>query len=154
MTATRELENRESRHETACATDKPLPSRKPALRGVLTFIVGIDATPAAAATCASLTGLASPDTMITAVQSIPAGSYAAPDGQVYSGLPAFCRVTATLTPTSDSSGLQALGSATRRQYSIWREAQGRYPGSGSPRTCNLDPTNELVTGNFARFGVM
>src|SRR5215472_11961229 len=64
---------------------------------------GIAAKPAAAATCASLAGLALPDTTITAAQPITAGTYTAPDGEVFANLPAFCRVAATLTPTSDSN---------------------------------------------------
>ena len=40
---------------------------------------------------------------ITTVQSVPAGSYTAGDGVTYTNLPAFCRVAATLTPSSDSN---------------------------------------------------
>ena len=69
---------------------------------LLAFFAGISAIPAAAATCASLAGLALPDTTITAAQLIPAGTYTAPDGEVFTNLPSFCRVAATLTPTSDS----------------------------------------------------
>ncbi len=64
--------------------------------------LGIGAASAADATCASLAGLALPHTTITAAQSIPAGTYTAPDGEVFANLPAFCRIAATLTPTSDS----------------------------------------------------
>jgi len=69
----------------------------------LTSLVGIGATPAAAATCASLAGLALPDTTITLAEPISAGTYTAPDGNVFADLPAFCRIAATLTPTSDSN---------------------------------------------------
>ena len=63
------------------------------LRAVLlTSVVGIGVTPAAAATCASLAGLALPDTTITAAEPIAAGIYTAPDGEVFTNLPAFCRV--------------------------------------------------------------
>src|SRR5580704_12428009 len=57
---------------------------------------------AAAATCESLSSLKLPETTITAAQSIPAGTYIAPNGQVFTDMPAFCRVAATLTPTRDS----------------------------------------------------
>ena len=70
---------------------------------LLTSFVGIGATPAAAATCASLAGLTLPDTTITAAEPIAAGTYTAPDGEVFANLPAFCRIAATLTPTSDSN---------------------------------------------------
>jgi feruloyl esterase len=69
---------------------------------LLTSLVGIGATPAIAATCTGLAGLTLPDTTITAAQLVPAGTYTAPDGEVFTNLPAFCRVAATLTPTSDS----------------------------------------------------
>ena len=68
---------------------------------LLTSLLGIGATPAAAA-CASLAGLTLPDTTITAVQSFMGGTFNAPDGGVYPSLPAFCRVAAKLTPTPDS----------------------------------------------------
>jgi feruloyl esterase len=71
--------------------------------GLLFSFLGIDATPAAAATCASLAGLKLPDTTITAAEPIAAGTYTAPDGEVFANLPAFCRIAATLTPTSDSN---------------------------------------------------
>src|SRR5260370_2302923 len=70
---------------------------------LLTSLVGVGTTPAAAATCASLAGLALPETTITAAQSVVAGIYSAPDGEVFTNLPAFCRIAATLTPTSDSN---------------------------------------------------
>jgi feruloyl esterase len=63
---------------------------------------GAIGSPAAAATCESLANVMIPSGSITAAQSIPAGDYTAPSGTVYPGLPAFCRVAATLTPTSDS----------------------------------------------------
>ena len=67
---------------------------------LLASLVGVGATPGAAATCASLADLALPHTTITAAQPVPAGTYTASDGEVFTNLPAFCRVAATLTPTS------------------------------------------------------
>src|ERR1700730_16438263 len=67
---------------------------------LLTSAVGIGTAPAA--TCASLASLTLPDTTITAAEQISAGTYKAPDGEVFANLPAFCRVAATLTPTTDS----------------------------------------------------
>jgi feruloyl esterase len=61
---------------------------------------------AAVASCDSLLKLRLPDTSITAVEKIPAGGFAPPGGgrgaAAYRGLPEFCRVSATLTPTADS----------------------------------------------------
>jgi feruloyl esterase len=73
------------------------------ITALLVSLLGIAAaTQAAVATCGSLAGLALPDTTITAAQSIPAGTYTAPSGQIFTGLPGFCRIAATLTPTADS----------------------------------------------------
>src|SRR6266849_4374867 len=70
------------------------------------------AVPAFAATCDSLATLALPDASITSAQEIPAGQFTAPGGgnakgknkglNPFADLPSFCRVTATLRPTSDS----------------------------------------------------
>jgi feruloyl esterase len=91
---------------------------------LLTSLLGIGATPAAAATCASLAALALPDTTITAAQSVAAGTYTAPDGEVFTNLPAFCRIAATLTPTSDSN----IKIEVWMPYSGWN---GRYLGTGT-----------------------
>jgi feruloyl esterase len=68
--------------------------------------------PAAAATCDSLASLAIPHTTIDSVETVAAGAFAPPAAPAgfggggappdYSDLPAFCRVTATSIPTSDS----------------------------------------------------
>jgi feruloyl esterase len=64
----------------------------------------------AAATCDSLSSLSLPNTTITLAQTVAAGSFTAPArggqpggrGQQLTDLPEFCRVQATLKPTSDS----------------------------------------------------
>ena len=61
----------------------------------------------AAASCESLSSLALPNTSITLAQMVPAGGFSLPGTgpaavQQFSQLPAFCRVAATLTPSSDS----------------------------------------------------
>ena len=61
-------------------------------------LITVLATPATAATCTALAGLALPDTTILTAQVISGGTFG---GE--SNLPEFCRVTATLTPTTDSS---------------------------------------------------
>ena len=68
------------------------------------------ATDAAAAACEDLLRLQRPATTVTTAQTVAAGTFkpAAPAGgrggaaQLYSRLPVFCRVAATLTPSSDS----------------------------------------------------
>jgi feruloyl esterase len=63
--------------------------------------------PAAAESCESLAALALPDGKITSAVLVGAGAFAAPTGGfggggAFKSAPAFCRVTATLTPTPDS----------------------------------------------------
>jgi feruloyl esterase len=106
---------------------------------LLTLLVGIGATPAAAATCASLADLVLPDTTITAAQSVAAGTYTAPDGEVFTDLPAFCRIAATLTPTSDSN----IKIEVWMPYSGWN---GRYAGTGNGNIGGLIVYSSLAPG--------
>ena len=69
----------------------------------------IGTVPAVAATsCENLASLALPKATINSAQLIAAGTFMPPGGRggaatnPFSSLPAFCRVTATLTPSSDS----------------------------------------------------
>jgi feruloyl esterase len=61
-----------------------------------------------AATCEELSNLALPHTAITIAQPVPAGGFVAPaqargrGNNPFADVPAFCRVAATLTPSSDS----------------------------------------------------
>ena len=63
-----------------------------------------------AASCESLASLALPQATVTAAEPIAAGAFVAPGtpppvtgrARVFTAAPAFCRVAATLTPTSDS----------------------------------------------------
>jgi len=67
-------------------------------------------TATAAQSCESLASLRLPNTTITRAESVPAGSFKPekplvfPGAPVpaYDGLPAFCRVAATIKPTTDS----------------------------------------------------
>jgi feruloyl esterase len=65
-----------------------------------------------------------PDTTITAVQSFMGGTFNAPDEGVYPNLPAFCRVTATLRPTSDSD----INIEVWMPFSAWN---GKFLGLGN-----------------------
>ena len=72
----------------------------------------LSASPARAASCESLASVSLPNTTITKAEvvargafQIPAGTPAGPPGlppASFADVPAFCRVEATLTPTSDS----------------------------------------------------
>jgi hypothetical protein len=74
-------------------------------------LAAIAAMPAAAKDCGELAGMAVADGTITSAVAVPAGGFSLPPGPgappgvaaaSFAGLPAFCRVQATLTPTSDS----------------------------------------------------
>lgn len=66
------------------------------------------AAPASAASCQSLASVALSDTAITVAEPVAAGALRLPAGRGpnanvnYKDLPAFCRIAATLKPTSDS----------------------------------------------------
>jgi hypothetical protein len=98
------------------------------LRKIATLLVFTIATigvsDSSAATCESLASLKLPDTTITAAQSIPSGSYTAPNGEVFKNMPAFCRVAATLAPTSDSE----IGIEVWMPASGWN---GKFEGVGN-----------------------
>jgi feruloyl esterase len=82
---------------------------------------------AVASTCTGLLNLNLPDTIITAANPVDAGTFTAPDGTSFpqSPLPAYCRVAATLTPTSDSN----INIEVWLPFSGWR---GGYWGIGTP----------------------
>jgi feruloyl esterase len=94
---------------------------------------------AAAVTCESLAYLKLTYTTITAAQSIPAGTYTAPDGEVFANMPAFCRVAATLTPTSDSE----IGIEVWMPSSIWN---GRFEGVGNGGYAGSIPYSAIAPG--------
>jgi feruloyl esterase len=86
----------------------PKPARFPWFAA--SFAALIFAHPAAAATCESLATLKLSNTAVTLAQTVAAGEFTPPQagkgkqggGGAFRGLPAFCRVAATLTPSSDS----------------------------------------------------
>src|SRR5689334_5104581 len=68
----------------------------------------LKATAKGASTCESLASLKLPNTTITSAQTVGAGGFTPPAGRqgrgaaVYSELPSFCRIAATLAPSADS----------------------------------------------------
>jgi feruloyl esterase len=80
----------------------------PAALAATVAAIGTAVAPAAqaAASCESLAALALPNATITAVQAVAAGGFTPPGGRgappAAANLPAFCRVAATLKPSSDS----------------------------------------------------
>jgi feruloyl esterase len=122
------------------------------------------AATAVAAPCESLSTLKLPDTTITLAQSVAAGGFTAGGGgrgggNQFADLPAFCRVTATIKPTTDSDikvevwmpatgwngkfqgvgnggwsgsiGTAALATALRRGYAAASTDTGHEGGSAS-----------------------
>lgn len=86
---------------------------------------GISAGQAHAANCESLRLLRLPDTVVDGAQTIPAGSYQPPGSPVaFADLPAFCRVTATVSPVPGSSIHIEIWLPTK----TWN---GRYQQSGN-----------------------
>jgi feruloyl esterase len=81
---------------------------------------------AAGQTCEGLAAFQYPDATVTMAQSEPGGPYVAPDAWhlVFTDLPPYCRVTATLTPTPDSSINVEVWMPTSRY-------NGRYLGTGN-----------------------
>ena len=78
------------------------------LTAAFVLALAFQSTASAAVPCESLSSMKLPDTTITLAQSVEAGKFAtAPAGRggganQYADLPAFCRVTATIKPSSDS----------------------------------------------------
>src|SRR6267142_741600 len=82
----------------------------------------------ARASCESLSSLALPNTSITLAQMVPAGGFTLPGTgpavPQFSQLPAFCRVAATLTPSS----------ASDIKIEVWLPAQawnGKFQAAGN-----------------------
>lgn len=78
--------------------------------GLAALACVLGSAPALAATCESLATLQLPNTEITSVASVAPGGFSPPAGRgggnaaasPFASLPAFCRVAATLRPSSDS----------------------------------------------------
>jgi len=79
------------------------------------------AAPATGATCESLSTFSQPHVALTLAQTVAAGQFTPPNprggragANPFAGLPAFCRVAATLTPSADSD----------IKIEVWLPAQG------------------------------
>lgn len=75
----------------------------------ISFVTCLSAVPGFSATCESLANLTLENAKISSAEIVPPGEFSAPRSagptgaaRLYNGLPEFCRVSATLTPSSDS----------------------------------------------------
>ena len=139
------------------------------MKTTLLFLLSI---PSFAASCDSLSSLALPDASITLAQSVSPGGFTPPSGRAAAGpgegpfknLPAFCRVAATLKPTSDSdikievwlpaSGwngkFQAVGNggwAGVISYPAMAQALERGYATTSTDTGHVGPTGSFALGH-------
>src|SRR5260370_35982786 len=78
--------------------------------------------------CASLSTFSYPNTTINSALSQPGGPYVAPDAWhlVFTNLPPYCEVSATIKPTADSS-------INVRAWMPTKNYNGRYLGTGNGR---------------------
>src|SRR5215831_11473136 len=100
-----------------------------AARGSLLVMALAIAPSVQGATCESLSSLSLPNATVTIAQSVPAGSFTTPFNATLINLPAFCRVAATLKPSSDSAikievwlpGVAASAQGSGAPGSAWNE---------------------------------
>ncbi|MDE3196931.1 MAG: tannase/feruloyl esterase family alpha/beta hydrolase, partial [Acidobacteriota bacterium] len=98
-------------------------------RQISTLALLLAPTLAHAATCESLTTLAIPNVTITSALDIPAGGLSG--ARIPANLPAFCRVAATLRPSSDSDIKMELWLPAPVTWNGKYEANGNGGWSGS-----------------------
>jgi feruloyl esterase len=106
--------------------------------------VAIGGTPALASPCTNLATLALEHTTITGATDVTGGTFTPPGSAPITGLPPFCRVTATLTPTADSQiRIEAWLPETN-----WN---GRFLGTGGGGYQGTFTYSELANGINAGF---
>jgi feruloyl esterase len=99
-----------------------------------------------AGTCESLAKLHLPDGAVTAAESISSHSFTPPTGKPLTGLPPFCRVTATLKPSADSDIL----------IEIWMPLAGwnqRLEGTGNGGLAGKIAYQSLAEGLLRGYAV-
>src|SRR5580698_463352 len=104
----------------------------------------ISGTPAAASPCTNLQSVQLRDTTITSATDNTSGVFTPPGSAAITGLPPFCRVTATLTPSSDSS----IAIEVWLPESGWN---GRFLGTGGGGFQGVITYTELAAGISAGF---
>src|SRR4029453_16771161 len=93
--------------------------KTPIVISAVCILACLRAMPAFPASCDRLAALALRETTVTVAQLVPAGQFSAPSGgrgaSSFKDLPEFCRVAATIQPTSDSD----------IKVEVWLPATGR-----------------------------
>jgi feruloyl esterase len=95
---------------------------------VVVVVAGSRPVSATPRSCESLLQLALPNTKITTAQTVTTGEFTPTGRTAIKDLPAFCRVAATLSPSSDSD----------IKIEIWFPVEGwngKYPWPGERRIC-------------------
>jgi feruloyl esterase len=115
------------------------------------LMIGLSAAAASAASCEGLATLSLPDTRITTAQTVPAGGFTLPAGpgarggprgnapNPFQSLPAFCRIAATITPSSDSD----------IRIEVWLPVSGwnmKFPAVGNGGWTGSIPYPALAAG--------
>jgi feruloyl esterase len=122
-------------------------TRAVAAAPVVAGLALLGSAPAHAATCESLSSLKLPNGAVTLAQPVAAGAFTPPaggrggrgGGTQFSDLPAFCRVAATLRPTSNSD----------IKIEVWLPASGwngKFQAVGNGGWNGNIDTNALATG--------
>jgi feruloyl esterase len=116
----------------------------------------LNASTAIAATpCEGLAKLSLPNTTITLAQTVAAGAFTAPagarGGQQFGDLPAFCRVLATLKPSSDSDIKMELWMPEASRWNGKLRGTGNG-GLGGGATVNAGPLANGVRLGYATAG--
>jgi feruloyl esterase len=118
----------------------------------LLFFLGVPAAVFAASACEDLSKVSLPNTTITMAQTVAAGAFTAPAGRGGGGanpfatLPAFCRVQATLKPSSDSDIKMELWLPVAASWN------GRLRGTGNGGLGGGAAVNANALANGLRLG--
>jgi feruloyl esterase len=102
----------------------------------------------AAPNCEALSKLDLPATSITHAEAVAAGAFTVPNGKAIPDLPAFCRVTGIIKPSSDSN----------IYFEVWMPASnwnGKFQGVGNggfAGSVGYDQLGNAVAHNYATAG--
>jgi feruloyl esterase len=123
------------------------------IAGILLLPAAMLAAPTGGSPCDNLSKLSLPNVTITSAQSVAAGAFTPPPAPgpfgpnmaLFHGLPAFCRISATLTPSSDSDIKIELWLPS----SGWNNDFQAIGNGGWNGTIGWGPLAEGVKGGFA-----